>query len=74
MHCVPAHGGSTQGLPSSDDARLPFGMEGWSMRQLPDHGCSRSSVSSQKFPEKYGVDEQIFDVPAKLGGMREADG
>lgn len=32
------------------------------------------SSLSQKFPEKYGVVEQIFDVPAKLGGMREADG
>lgn len=45
------------------------------MRQLPDHGCRSSSVSSQKFPEKYGVDEQIFDVPAKLGqrGRRTVD-
>lgn len=37
------------------------------MRQLPDYGCSRPSVSLQKFPEKYGVVEQIFGVPAKLG-------
>lgn len=27
--------------------------------------CSRSSGSAQKFPEKYGVDEQIFDVPCQ---------
>lgn len=46
------------------------------MRELPDHGRSRSSVSLQKFPEKYGVVEQIFDVPAKLGhegGRRTVD-
>lgn len=37
------------------------------MRRLPVYGCSRPSVSLQKFAEKYGAAEQIFDVPAKLG-------